>query len=245
MSADLGHPHEAETHARTALVCAKIANDDPLRAYVRWVQSNVAYWRGDYRQAADIAHAGREHATSGTALLRLTSQEARALAAMRDTYTFDRAIGAARDARDQAPTAAEPGVFRFSPGKAAYYASEAYCALGRRGDLSEAKQQAHEAIQLLTMDPDSQGTELLAAAHIDLAAAHLAAGEVDGFAEHLTPVLQIAPEHRTVPVVQRVQRIAAGLTAQAQGRIAAELNERIEMFALHHAVTPQLPAAPE
>ncbi|MFE0147063.1 hypothetical protein ACFWY5_07965 [Nonomuraea sp. NPDC059007] len=68
-SADLGHPAEADTHARTALVCAELINDGPLRAYTRWVQSLIAYWRGDYRSAADIAALGRNHATTGTAML--------------------------------------------------------------------------------------------------------------------------------------------------------------------------------
>jgi hypothetical protein len=244
-SADLGHPHEAETHARTALVCAELTDDDPLRAYIRWVQSNVAYWRGDYRRAAEIAHAGRDHASSGTAMLRLASQEARALAAVRDIHGFASAIGAARNARDQLSVADEPGVFHFSRGKAAYYASEAYCAMGEANDLREATRQAQEAIHLLTADPSESGAELLAAARIDLAAAHLASGDVDGFADELGPVLSIAPEHRTVPVIQRVRRISGELVPRTHGRLALELSERIDLFTAHHAVPPSQPALPE
>src|SRR4030095_15444330 len=43
-SADLGQAYAAETHTRTAWLCADLADDDSLRAYVRWVQSNVAFW---------------------------------------------------------------------------------------------------------------------------------------------------------------------------------------------------------
>ena len=41
-SADLGHPHAANTHARTALHCADMSGYTPLRIYTRWVQSNIA-----------------------------------------------------------------------------------------------------------------------------------------------------------------------------------------------------------
>ncbi|MFC4912282.1 hypothetical protein [Actinomadura gamaensis] len=242
-SADLGHPHEADTHARTALVCAELTDDNPLRTYVRWVQSNVAYWQGDYRKAAAIAHTGRDYAASGTALLRLASQEARALAATRDGSEFGRAIGDARDARDSASEADEPGVFRFSPGKAAYYASEAYFAMGSPGNIRQAQQQAQESIQLLANDPDDQGAELLAAARLDLVAAHLAGDDLDGAAEHLAPILSMSPEHRTMPVVQRVWKIGKQLTARPAAPAAVELRERIALFAAHPAATPEvLPA---
>ncbi|MCA2221897.1 hypothetical protein [Nonomuraea aurantiaca] len=178
-------------------------------------------------------------------MLRLTSHEARALAAVRDPHEFPAAIAASRDARDRLSTADEPGVFHFSRGKAAYYASEAYCAMGEADDLREATRQAQQAIQFLTADPSASGAELLAAARIDLAAAHLASGEVDGFADELDPVLSIAPEHRTVPVIQRVRRIGDELAPHAHGRLALELRERIDLFTAHRAVPPSRPALPE
>lgn len=49
----------------------------PLRAFVRYVQSNVAYWNGRYDEAAQLVEAALPDATSGTAVLRLVSQQAR------------------------------------------------------------------------------------------------------------------------------------------------------------------------
>ena len=185
ISADLDHPTEAETHVRTALVCAELTGDNRLRSYARWVQSNVAYWRGDYRLAAGIARTARETATAGTDLLRLVSQEARAVAAMQDRSAFGKVIATAIDARESAEPTDEPGVFRFSPGKAAYYASEAYHAMGGPEDLQLAQRQARESVHLLSTDPDDQGPSLLAAATLDLVTAQLTAGELDGAAESL------------------------------------------------------------
>lgn len=248
-NADLGHPHEADTHARTALICAELSGDVPLRGYIRWVQSNTAYWRGDYRGAAEIAHAGREEATAGTTLLRLTSQEARSLAAARDPRFRD-AITAALDARENVTEdEVEVGVFRFSPGKAAYYASEAYYEMGmadnvaRRAEhLAMAQQQAGESLWLLETDAHEQGTELRAAATCDLAAAQLAAQELDGFAEHLSGVLQLPPEHRTVPVVRRVARMDGQLTSHADTPLVRDLRDQIALFSAHPATAPELPA---
>jgi hypothetical protein len=39
---DLGHPHAADTHARTGLHCAEVSGYTPLRAFIRYVQSNMA-----------------------------------------------------------------------------------------------------------------------------------------------------------------------------------------------------------
>lgn len=244
-SADLGRPHEAETHVRTALICAELTGDDNLRAYACWVQSNVAYWRGDYRSAADIAHTARRFAASGTTLLRLTSQEARALAAANDTGAFQQAINAARTAREQVLETDETGVFRFSPGKAAYYASEAYLALGSAQnsshDLRRAQEEAHESLQLLAADPEEQGAELHAAATLDLAAAQLAASELDGAEDTLHTILSLAPEHRTVPLIRRLHGIDERLSLHASTTTALDLREQIALFVTHPAATPELP----
>ncbi len=74
---DLGHPHAANTHARTALHCAEVSGYTPLRVFIRYVQSNMAYWDGRYDEAAQLVESALPDATSGTALLRLTSQQAR------------------------------------------------------------------------------------------------------------------------------------------------------------------------
>lgn len=244
ISADLNHPYEAETHIRTALVCAELTEDNRLRSYARWVQSNVAYWRGDYRRAADIANTARETATTGSDMLRLVSQQARAVAAMQDRSEFSRVIAAAIDVREagtETELIEEPGVFRFSTGKAAYYASEAYHAMGSREDLQHAQEHARESVYLLSTDPNDQGPSLLAAVTLDLVAAQLTAGELDGAAESLRGVLDTRPELRTVPVVQRVQRIDKQLALTESTPLILDLREQTMLFIAHPAVTPEIP----
>ena len=100
-SFDLGQPYAADSHARTAWLCADLSGDDALRPYIRGVQCNAAYWRGEYREAVELARSEQDFASSGSDLLRGASHEARALAAIRDGCGADRALGVAAEARDR------------------------------------------------------------------------------------------------------------------------------------------------
>ncbi|MGL5865028.1 MAG: hypothetical protein ACRCYX_04030 [Dermatophilaceae bacterium] len=246
--ADIGQAYAAETHTRTAWLCADLAEDDPLRAYVRWVQSNVAYWNGEYRRAAEHAHSGKRYATMGTSLLRLASQEARAYAAARDHKAADAALGAAQAAWSHHGSEGDDpgGVFRFAPGKAAYYASEVRLALGGEKNYRQAATDAQRAVDLFAAQPESdQCPEFFAAAQLDLVAANLALGELGDAAEHLTPVFAVPTESRTHPVVKRVAATDRALASQryANAPLAAELRDRIRLFCTYTA-TRELPGVP-
>lgn len=237
-SADLGHGYAAETHTRTAWLCADLADDDGLRAYVRWVQSNVAFWDGDYRQAAELAHSGQRHATKGTNLLRLASQEARAWAACGETAAVERALAATTNARDQGTADDQAGVFRFDPGKAAYYTSEVRLALGGRRNAERAAEAARESLRLFAEAPESQRSpEFVAAARLDLANAHLALNDLDGAAEQIRTVMGLPVESRTQPIVGRVTSAGQTLLEDRFTRSAqsAQLREEIAMFRAYPA----------
>jgi len=237
-SADLGHSYAAETHTRTAWLCADLADDDSLRAYVRWVQSNVAFWDGDYRQAAQIAHSGQRYATKGSNLLRLASQEARAWAACGETVEVERALALAGRARERTVVDDQAGVFRFDPGKAAYYASEVRLALGGSANARIAVDDANEALSLFEAAPEAQRSpEFVAAARLDLANAHLALSDLDSAAGQLRIVLRLPVESRTEPIVGRVT--TAGETLRSpkftHSALALELRDEIALFRAYPA----------
>lgn len=246
--ADLGQAYAADTHTRTAWLCADLAEDNSLRAYVRWVQSNVAYWNGDYRRAAALAHSGQRYASLGTNLLRLASQEARAYAAAADHREAERALATAMAALSQHnPDGDEPGgVFRFDPGKAAYYASEVRLALGGKQNFQRAASEAERALELFAAHPNTeQCPEFFAAAQLDLVAAHLALHDLDGAEEHLKPVFALPTESRTLPVVKRMYATDQRLTNKmfAKSALAADLREQIHFFCSYTAAR-ELPVLP-
>jgi hypothetical protein len=126
---DLGYPHAAETHARTAPHCAEVSVHTPSRVFIRWVQSNIAYGEGRHEEAAQLMESALPDATSGTTLLRLASQQASIHAARCQPGEVSEALAFAATALPER-SVEESGIFGFDLGIAAYYASEAHCAPG-------------------------------------------------------------------------------------------------------------------
>ncbi|UGT59870.1 hypothetical protein [Nocardia asteroides] len=233
--ADLGRTYDAETHARTAWFAADYAENSQLRAYVRWVQANIAYWASDYRRAADYADIGLADENDPSTVLRLASQLARSRAAHADTDAALRALDTAMSAIDQVDPAAASGhgVMWFDPGKALYYAAETHLAIGGRRHNEMALTLADSA--LATFTPDSPA-EFSAAAELDAARALLAMGDLDGAAGRLSRVLTLPVELRTTPIIQRVQATAAQVATLAQNaRATRDLPERIKLFSTYTA----------
>ncbi|MBV9012082.1 MAG: hypothetical protein JO272_08525 [Pseudonocardiales bacterium] len=236
---DLRHPHAAATHARTALHCADMAGYTPLRAFVRRVQSNMAYWDGRYDEAAALVEAALPDAISGTALLGLASQQARIHAARHQSSDVSRALTLATTAPTER-TPDEPGIFGFDTWSAAYYASEAHYALGDTDHLDAAVDWAHTALDELTAEAQPKAL-YLATARFVLANVHLAQGDLDAVREHLTPVLRSThAEYRTATIIGRARSLntlLAQRTDLASPTLAA-LREDLTEFCAHPAPTP-------
>ncbi|MGH3901292.1 MAG: hypothetical protein ACRDTA_24190 [Pseudonocardiaceae bacterium] len=236
---DLGHPHAADTHARTALHCAEMSGYTPLRAFVRYVQSNMAYWDGRYDEAAQLMESALPDATSGTALLRLASQQARINAARHQPGEVSRVLALAATAPTER-TPDEPGILGFDAGTAAYYASEAHYALGGTDHLDAAVDWAHTALDEFTAQSRPKAL-YLAAARFDLALAYLARGELEAVGEHLAPILRSTDaEYRTVPIIGRAWSLHAllGQRTDLASSTLATLRDDLAEFVTDPAPTP-------
>ena len=235
---DLGHPHAATTHSRTALHCAEVSGHTPLRAFVRYVQSNMAYWNGRYDEAAQLVESALPDAT-GTASLRLASQQARINAARHQPGDVTRALALAATAPTD-PTPDEPGTFGFDTGTAALCASEAHYALGGTGDLDAAVDWAHTALDEFSAEPQPKAM-YIAAARFDLALAHLAQGDLDAVSEHLAPVLRSTQaEYRSVPIIGRARSLNTLLAQRPDlaSPTLVTLRDDLAEFCTHPAPTP-------
>ncbi|WP_280309859.1 hypothetical protein [Nocardia abscessus] len=232
--ADLGRAYDADTHARTAWFAADYAENQHLRAYVRWVQANVAYWSSDYGRAAQYAKSGLADMTDDSTRLRLASQLARAEAARGDERAALAALDVAMDALGRVrPASSEPGVMYFDPGKARYYAAEVHLALGGRQHNRRALEQAEAALDVFT---DTSPKEFLAAAELDAALAHLALGDIEAAAARVDQVLALPVQLRTTPIVERVSKAADEFTAvAARALVTRELTDRISLFTAYTA----------
>jgi hypothetical protein len=235
---DLGYPHAANTHVRTALHCAEVSGHTPLRSFIRWVQSNMAYWDGRYDEAAQLVESALPDAT-GTALWRLTSQLARINAARRQPSDVSRALALAATAPTER-TPDEPGILGFDAGTAAYYSSEAHCALGGTDHLDAAVDLARTAVDEFSAEPRPKALYIVAA-RFDLALAHLGRGDLDAVSEHLAPVLRSTDaEYRIVPGISRARSLNTLLAKRpdlASSALAA-LRDELTEFCTHPAPTP-------
>lgn len=246
---DLGDYHSAATHARTARACAEEVGHEGLLAWVRAVESLIAYWTGRYEQAARLARAGRQHRASGSIGARLASLEARALAIVGDRGGAVTALGDAERAREGLPAQDEaPGIFTFPSAKQFAYAGTTHLAVGGRAHVRRAIASATNAIGLYReAETADQSVGDLFAAHVDLARGYLLLGDLDGTESMLDFVLGSPPERMSASIVRRLSALGQELgTAQYGGaahavHLRARLQHTVHLAACPAARSPEPP----
>jgi hypothetical protein len=245
-SFDLGWLPAAETQARTAFLCAELAGNNALRAWIRGTQSMIAYWDDRPRDAVELAEDGWRYVPeSGTARVRLAAVAARAYARMRDQSATEDALHRAERAREEVRVADDPGgMLAFPPAKQAMYAATALLWLGDEDNLVRAERLAGEAVELYVAEsPERRRLGELSLARLDLAVARLGQEDLEGAAEQIPEVLAVAKRRRTDSVVRRLRQIAAALQRPRFSSAALALDLRDEITAFCDA--PQVPALSE
>ncbi|MGH3754213.1 MAG: hypothetical protein ACRDRP_16270 [Pseudonocardiaceae bacterium] len=241
-SFDLGWLQAAETQARTAFLCAELAGNNALRAWVRGTQSLVAYWDDRPRVAVELAADGWRYVPeAGTARVRLAALEARAHARLRDQRAAEDALARADRARDEVRGEDDPGgMLAFPVAKQHYCAATARLWLGGHANCSDAERDAAHAVELYQTDPPEQRRlGELCLAQLDLSAARLGRDDLDGTADGVQDVLAIAAQRRTEPIARRLNQIARALARPRYqtSALALDLHDQIHGFT-HSSVPP-------
>ncbi|MFK0253336.1 helix-turn-helix domain-containing protein [Streptomyces sp. NPDC090445] len=229
VSLDLGHQTSSATHSRTALQCADIADHQGMRAWARSFQSLAAYWTGDYQRAASLARSGYEAGTGpGTIRARLLSLEARALASRGDSQGALHALRRAHEARSVAGADELPGVFAFPEAKQWAYTGTTLLTTGSRDQIRQAITASNRAVELYQAGSDGERSPGdLNAAHLDLATAYLANGEVEAAGAELTPVLAVGQYTASITIRLRKLDAAIGSAPYRDSWPVVDLRERI------------------
>jgi|HubBroStandDraft_5_1064220.scaffolds.fasta_scaffold39656_2 hypothetical protein len=235
---DYGDSRMAMTHARTALLCAENAEHGPLIAWVRGLQSLIAYWGNMPRESLNYAQIGTATAGAhGTAGIWLSSLEARAWSVLGNVTESRAAVERASEMREHlVPDDLDGigGICRFSHPRQLYYAADASAMLWRLhstgpGPADAFASDAVMAYESAPSDEASFGDE--AGARTDLAIARIANGEIEGAREAIDPVLQLPVGRRIHGIVGSVihvhQAIAAGT---ADSPVARDIQEEIEDY---------------
>jgi len=234
-SHDLADPHSALTQARAAFVCAENADHDGLRAWLRGLQTMVAYWAGRPAESVRYAQSGAEFAarSKGTVSVWLAASEARGHAVLGDTDSTWAAIRRAEESWEHVvPDQLDElgGICTFTQPRTLYYAADALAWLPDQG--AAADDYASQAVNAYSdaTAPDWAFSDQ-AGSYADLAIARLGRGELDGAADAITPVLELEPERRINGIVHSVQRVHESLRADFTGdQQASGMVEAIEDF---------------
>jgi tetratricopeptide (TPR) repeat protein len=231
-----GRYDAASTQNRTAWLCAEMADHNELRSWIRSLQSGVAFWAGQWADAAVLAAQAREYASTAPSATRAAALAARALARLNDADGVRRAVSDSEDARDLPVAEDEVGVIGFSEANRVRCAGTAYLWLG---DHSAAQHYLEEALSHYEQDaPDAYAHVMVARA--DLAYARLAAGDLHGAADALAPALAAPPERRLAGFSRRTSGLRALLSRpEYRGSQAAyDLATQIEQFRTYMVALP-------
>ncbi len=230
---DRASPQSALTHCRTAFLCADQADHNGMRAWIRGLQSLIAYWAGHPQEAIRSAQQGSMHRTTSTASIWLPIGEARAWAVLGDTARTLAAIRRAELARE----AAQPdeiddfgGLCTFSTNRQLYYTAESLALLPT--EALAAEQYSLRAVSAY-QDPRAPDWAFgdAAGSACGLAASRISRGEIAGASEALEHVLQLPPEQRINSIVLCVKRVQHAVSVGPASREARLLSERIDNFA--------------
>jgi hypothetical protein len=242
ISTDIDRPDAAEDHTRAAWLCAERADHNGLRGWVRCTQAFGAYWQDDFAQAAEIAASGLEHAT-GTARLWLTSayaqflarigQDEPAWAALRQAWQMAEGVDQADDEL--------VGPFTCGPDRATGYWANTELWLGAAEAALDQADRSVAAFEAVPREQRNWGSERMT--HLNKARAHIILGQLDGAELALAPVFNTAREHRTRPVVGRMNDVQAALAASSHATdpIASRMRYDLQAFQ-HDATARELPS---
>lgn len=222
---DLGRYRAAREYGSAALMCAQETGSDEGIAWS--VMAKTARWEGSFTEAAGLAARGYGVSARPPVRVELAYREANAIAlfgdAKRAQDALERADSEAEDLDDRVPSA-----WSFPRSRQLIFSLSVSV---HTGDPAAALQAAEEADAYWASGAE-RVTATWAQVRAGAAMAYLLMDSVDGAAEQLEPVLQLAFDQRIQTVTGYVKEVDAMLTAPrfAASTAGAALRERIAGF---------------
>ncbi|WP_419707953.1 hypothetical protein [Promicromonospora sp. NFX87] len=229
-SFDVGQMVAAKALAKASIGYADLIDHAGLRAWSGGFLALVAYWAGRPRDAIDLLDRALDHAPAGTPTARLYAIRARAWGLLGDAREVAADVARSDTAFERAAGDSElqdhiGGEFGWRTTRHELCIGAAWVAAG---DPAAAVPRIRGALASPEPDPET----LLEPAHVDLAAADLAAGDLDAAADDLRVVWDMPVGERRHGLTGRFDRVRQELavgTWRGGGEVRA-LNERIGDF---------------
>src|SRR5690348_2388315 len=232
---DLGDPYAAMTQARTGFICADRADHNGLRAAIRAWQAIFTYWADRPHDAVRYSQSGTRFASAArsTTLVWVPAIEARAWAQLGNDGRAYELLQHAERMRDQVrPDELDEigGVCTFDRSRQLYVTADALAWLPRRARLCRRYCEEAVAAYQDSMAP-TWSFAFQAGSCASLAIARICMGEMDGAAEAMASVFELAAPQRINLVVKSVRRVHSVLSNSPLAGIHPELTEKIRVFA--------------
>lgn len=220
LSLDTGDFTAADVHLDVAWRLASDIKHDRLCSWVRALQSNSAFYRGDPRRALELSRAGQTGATPAAGNLRLMAFEARALARLGDNDGADRALRKADLLVDSAGLEG-PGhrVFDYDLAQYTVATSTSHVWIGQFG---RAREHAERALSLFDARYPSTSNSLIA--RVDLALVELHEGELE---RALALGHEVLGALRGESAAARLRDLDNALSPLRSSRAVSEFHERV------------------
>jgi transcriptional regulator with XRE-family HTH domain/tetratricopeptide (TPR) repeat protein len=230
ISGDLGYQSAAQDQAWTAWVCAEHANHDNARAWVRVIQSKLAYWDDRFIESVQLAEDGLRYPStdSGHALLGL--HQARALARLGRSAEAAGTLAQAATALEHAGPDEVGGLYGLGQAKFHHWAGSIQ--IGRE-DAPQVLAEARQALMLFeAMSARERSYRSEMGTRMDEGHAHLLLGDLDGADAALRPVLGLAADRRGEPQIRHLRQVRQALTRPEfrNAALAGQLQEEIETY---------------
>lgn len=236
MSGDLGRHAAADTHARTAWLCAEQADNNDLRAWTLSAQAKTAFWDRRFLASAELARRGHSYARTGASRILLAHQEADALARLGAEQETLKALHQAQDEAGQRNGYDDiGGLWSCGPVRQANYASAVLLTINH---TDEALVEASRGISAFEHgDRSTSGYGTVAQLRINTAHAHARAGRPDGAAVAVQPVLDL-------PIDQRLDTVRTRLGDLVSELSQPHLRGSVEALSLRDAIEDWRSSAP-
>lgn len=247
-SHDLGDLYAALAQAHAGFLCADRADHNGLRAMIRAWQGVITFWADRPNDAIRYTQSGVQFASAArnTTLVWLPSIEARAWARLGNAAKAYELVVHAERMRERArPDDLDEvgGLCTFDRSRQLYAAADALAWLPEHTE--RCRRYCEEAVTTYQDDtaPD-WSFAFQAGSHAALAIERIAAGELDGAAEAMDWVFELAAPQRINQVMQAARRVYSALKSSPLAGSQPELAEKIRVFAGDHRVHKQAIAGP-
>ncbi|WP_300609395.1 helix-turn-helix transcriptional regulator [Trebonia sp.] len=240
---DLGYPGAAQELYRAGWAYATAIGQRALLAKLRLGLASLAYWNGQFQQAAELASNGLEYLAAGPTGVQLHLTYGRAAARMGDVAAARQAITAAGQASDQAyadDLTIIGGEYDLSRATRHYLVASVLIEIPAAGEAPAELERAGELYAAGPGPGETHGYAMEALARVSLAEARLRCGALDAVSDALEPVLVLPPGKRIDLIPQRLGRVRAQLALHPDhgSALLRDLDDRIAEFSSTSIAAP-------